>query len=104
MSLRRDINNLRDECGFDRDDRGSPIFGILSRQVGNVVTIFTQYGGESGEGFTGLLLEVNRNLALLVTDPPNFGNGCCRGGRSRLITTHTVIPLNKIVSVTYPTI
>ncbi|WP_207656921.1 hypothetical protein, partial [Clostridium sp. 2-1] len=39
----------------------------LSRNIGRVITVFTSSGGCSGNGFTGLLAEVNRQTIRLVS-------------------------------------
>lgn len=50
--------------------------------IGETVTIFTTSGGESGSGFTGVVLSVNDCVVRLVTrvgSPPGcaLGNACC---------------------------
>lgn len=51
--------------------------------VGKVVTIFTTSGGDSGAGFTGVLLEVNDDFIRLLTrmgPAPSCALGnCCSG-------------------------
>jgi len=39
----------------------------ISRCIGETVTIFTTSGGESGEGFTGIVLSINCNFIRLIT-------------------------------------
>lgn len=39
----------------------------LSRFVGRTVTIFTTSGGQSGQGFTGVVLSVNNSFVRLIT-------------------------------------
>ena len=39
----------------------------IRRYIGETVTIFTTSGGESGDGFTGVVLSVNRNFVRLIT-------------------------------------
>lgn len=55
----------------------------LSRFLGETVTIFTTSGGDSGDGFTGVLLSVNYNYVRLLTrigPPPACALGnCCSG-------------------------
>lgn len=54
---------------------------LLSRWIGTTVTIFTSSGGESGAGFTGVLLSVNEVFVRLLSrigPPPGcaLGNAC----------------------------
>ncbi len=39
----------------------------LSRYIGETVTIFTTSGGQSGQGFTGVVLSVNKCFVRLIT-------------------------------------
>jgi hypothetical protein len=50
----------------------------LARHIGQTVTIFTTSGGESGEGFTGVLASVNRCFVRLIV---HLGSapGCALG-------------------------
>lgn len=55
----------------------------LAKFLGETVTIFTTSGGESGSGFTGVLISVNNNYVRLIT---RIGSGpacslgnCCSG-------------------------
>jgi hypothetical protein len=57
----------------------------LSRYIGETVTIFTTSGGQSGSGFTGVILSVNRCFVRLITrigPAPGcaLGNACGRSG------------------------
>ncbi|MCX7708312.1 MAG: hypothetical protein N2484_00515 [Clostridia bacterium] len=54
---------------------------LLCKYVGETVTIFTSSGGQSGSGFTGVLLSVNNCFVRLLTrigPPPgcSLGNAC----------------------------
>lgn len=54
----------------------------LCRFIGETVTIFTESGGPSGCGFTGVVLSVDCNFVRLVTQqgtPPScpIGSACC---------------------------
>ncbi|MDP4180424.1 MAG: hypothetical protein Q8942_04945 [Bacillota bacterium] len=54
---------------------------LLSKWVGTTVTIFTSSGGQSGAGFTGVLLSVNEVFVRLISrigPPPGcaLGNAC----------------------------
>lgn len=57
-------------------------FGVLlSNYIGETVTIFTASGGQSGSGFTGVVLSVNNCFVRLLTrigPPPGcaLGNTC----------------------------
>ncbi|HHV30002.1 hypothetical protein [Acetivibrio mesophilus] len=54
---------------------------LLSKYIGETVTIFTKSGGQSGAGFTGVILAVNECFVRLITrigPPPacSLGNAC----------------------------
>jgi hypothetical protein len=54
---------------------------LLASYIGQTVTIFTSSGGQSGAGFTGVLLAVNPVFVRLITrigPPPgcSLGNAC----------------------------
>lgn len=54
---------------------------LLANWIGTTVTIFTSSGGESGSGFTGVLLSVNEIFVRLISrigPPPgcSLGNAC----------------------------
>jgi len=54
---------------------------LLSKYIGQTVTIFTKSGGQSGCGFTGVILGVNECFARLITSigpAPGcaLGNAC----------------------------
>ncbi|MEA4828051.1 hypothetical protein [Clostridium sp. JNZ J1-5] len=55
----------------------------LAEFIGETVTIFTTSGGESGSGFTGVLLSVNncfvRLIAQIGTAPGCALGNCCTG-------------------------
>ena len=81
----------------------------LRQNVGRVVTLFTTSGGCSGNGFTGLLADVDRNSCKLITSLPtaprnpfgvqsanNFHNHC-----NNQLGTVIVIPVNKICAAVY---
>lgn len=84
--------------------------------IGETVTIFTTSGGQSGAGFTGVLLNANPCFVRLVTrigPPPacSLGNACCgfsnrRNGCGYVNTVGSVvdIPVNRIASVVYNTV
>jgi len=53
----------------------------LAKYIGETVTIFTTSGGQSGAGFTGVILSVNPVFVRLITrigPPPgcSLGNAC----------------------------
>lgn len=94
------------------------IFESMERFVGRTVTIFTESGGLSGSGFTGVLLSVDCNIVRLLADvgaPPAcaVGSSCDRdftalGGRDRgfhfdgnPLGAVCIIPTNKIVCFTH---
>jgi len=54
---------------------------LLANYIGETVTIFTSSGGQSGSGFTGVILAVNNVFVRLITrigPPPGcaLGNAC----------------------------
>lgn len=54
---------------------------LLANYIGETVTIFTSSGGQSGSGFTGVVLAVNQTFVRLITrigPPPGcaLGNAC----------------------------
>ena len=60
---------------------GSNFAALLARYIGETVTIFTSSGGQSGSGFTGVILSVNNAFVRLLTrigPPPgcSLGNTC----------------------------
>jgi uncharacterized protein YgbK (DUF1537 family) len=88
------------------------LYGLLSGLIGDTVTIFTTSGGDSGAGFTGVILGVNQYFVRLVTHigpAPGcaLGNGCdgygggfgYDGGRLRTVGAVTEIPLDRIAAV-----
>jgi hypothetical protein len=50
----------------------------LARHIGQTVTIFTTSGGDSGSGFTGVLVSVNCNFVRLITQLGS-APGCALG-------------------------
>lgn len=70
----------------ERFDGAGPFTGgnfaaLLSKYIGETVTIFTSSGGQSGAGFTGVILSVNPSFVRLLTrigPPPgcSLGNAC----------------------------
>ncbi|HHW00802.1 MAG TPA: hypothetical protein GXX36_14790 [Clostridiaceae bacterium] len=60
---------------------GGNLAALLSKYIGETVTIFTASGGQSGAGFTGVILSVNDCFVRLITrigPPPgcSLGNAC----------------------------
>ncbi|WP_024832274.1 hypothetical protein [Ruminiclostridium josui] len=56
---------------------------LLAKYIGQTVTVFTSSGGESGSGFTGVLMTVNSVFVRLLTrigPPPGcaLGNSCSK--------------------------
>lgn len=66
---------------------GFGVIADLARHIGQTVTIFTTSGGESGEGFTGVLASVNNTFVRLITQigpAPGCALGnCCDERRFR---------------------
>jgi len=68
---------MPDGVGF----AGGNFAAHLSKYIGETVTIFTTSGGQSGAGFTGVILSVNPVFVRLLTrigPPPGcaLGNAC----------------------------
>lgn len=60
---------------------GENFAALLGNYIGQTVTIFTSSGGQSGAGFTGVILAVNNCFVRLITrigPPPgcSLGNAC----------------------------
>lgn len=60
---------------------GGNFAALLANYIGETVTIFTSSGGQSGAGFTGVVLAVNECFVRLITrigPPPGcaLGNAC----------------------------
>ncbi len=84
----------------------------LRKFIGETVTVFTSSGGESGSGFTGVLLAVNSDFIRLVikkgsapTDPLNkdYEYDECYEGRKHRECCNKVgavvdIPIDRIVA------
>jgi hypothetical protein len=65
-----------------RNNRERDLLRQLSRFIGETVTIFTTSGGESGRGFTGVLIGISRDpIVTLLTDigpaPACALGSCC---------------------------
>jgi hypothetical protein len=54
--------------GFNNGLGNERFINHIRRFIGETVTIFTASGGESGSGFTGVILAVNCDFVRLVTD------------------------------------
>ena len=111
-------------CNNNNDNDDNSAVESLRLNTGRVVTIFTQSGGLSGRGFTGLLVSANRDFIKLISNLPAaprfpFRSERRRGcfGRDRddfvgndfdidrrgcnMFGTAVVIPVNKIVSFVF---
>lgn len=67
--------------GIGGNFTGGNFADLLSNYIGETVTIFTRSGGQSGAGFTGVVLAVNECFVRLITrigPPPGcaLGNSC----------------------------
>ncbi len=99
-------NNSRDRDRDDEDD----LRDTLRRNRGRVVTIFPTCGGRAGDGFTGVLSDVNNETCTIISPssdnrfddrrPRRSCGGrrddddrcCCDGGFGH----QQVFPLNRI--------
>ncbi|NLO47337.1 MAG: hypothetical protein GX111_03305 [Clostridiales bacterium] len=85
--------------------------GKLCDHVGETVTIYTTSGGQSGHGFTGVVLAVDECFVRLITcigPAPGcaLGSACsCNRGRNfgRINTVGSVvdIPIDRIAAVVH---
>lgn len=88
----------------------------MSRYIGQTVTIFTTSGGQSGSGFTGVLMSVSEcSVRLLVCagEAPACPLGsscsgrygifsrCCNNIRNNQLGAVTVIPMCSIAAFTH---
>lgn len=107
------------------------MYDLLSGLTGETVTIYTTSGGDSGAGFTGVILAVNQCFVRLVTHigpaPACALGSCCGvpgtggygmggygmggygntgygGGAVRTVGSVTEIPLDRIVAVVSPAV
>lgn len=65
---------------------GTNFSAHISKFIGETVTVFTESGGESGSGFTGVILSVNTSYLRLVAKfgpAPSCALGnCCDSSKS----------------------
>ena len=96
-------------CMCDED-----MMGTLNSNIGRIVTIFTQSGGASGCGFTGILVKSDCDCVKLITTPPRapihpfgvnsynsrnlYGNMGMSRSSCNPFGTVAIIPTSKIVS------
>ncbi len=91
---------------------GAGFFGKLIEHIGETVTIYTTSGGQSGLGFTGVILSVNECFVRLITcigPAPGcaLGSACsCGRGRGFGRVIQTVgsvvdIPIDRIAAVVH---
>ena len=97
--------------GYGGGSSTGSFFDLLSNLTGETVTIFTTSGGDSGSGFTGVILAVNECFVRLVTHigpAPGcaLGNACAPGygmaagyGSVRTVGSVTDIPIDRIVAL-----
>ena len=92
---------------------GESNFDLLQDSIGETVTIFTTSGGQSGSGFTGVVLSVSPCFVRLITHigpapgcalgsccgvPGGYGGGY-GGGYVNTVGSVTDIPLDRIAAV-----
>jgi hypothetical protein len=109
------------------DNNNSSVFGdsnvgSFENNIGRIITVFTESGGASGSGFTGLLVHSDCNFIKLITCLPSappcpFGNNdfsrrrrgfrfdrelgnCCCNTEARFGTV-IVIPVDQIVAFVF---
>lgn len=108
----RDLNDAENPIS---PETGNNLLDHLREFIGRTVTIFTTSGGESGEGFTGVLTRVSNGFVTLITQigpGPScaLGNSCDtdfeigssnttdRGRAIRNLGAETDIPVNRIAA------
>ena len=85
-----DIADLTDSNDFnntDNDMNEEPFSHYLENYLGQTVTIFTTSGGQSGSGFTGVLMSIECNFLRLLSQigpAPGCALGNCCSNSSRL--------------------
>ncbi len=72
---------MSDGCGCGGISPVANWGALLANYVGETVTVFTSSGGQSGSGFTGVILTVNNVFVRLISrigPPPgcSMGNSC----------------------------
>ncbi len=112
LTVCRDVSNNNNNNNNGNNNNGilSDEIADLNNNVGRIVTVFTNSGGCSGNGFTGLLVDANRHFIKLVTSlptaprnpfglsPANFFNDRSCGRR---LGTACIIPINQIVCFSF---
>ena len=99
----KDYQNINEQLFPDRRTDFCDVFECLK---GKIITVFTDSGGVSGCGFTGLLTEVRENGIILLTEfpsPPTLP-GCVsrvhsKKRRTDRFGTKTFIPLAHVCAV-----
>lgn len=86
----------------------------LIKYIGQTITIYTSSGGESGSGFTGVLLDVKKDYIKILSrigSPPNCSSGSISEEESKknncedaCLGAITDIPLSKIAAFVHNTI
>jgi hypothetical protein len=84
----------------------------LIKYIGQTITIYTVSGGESGSGFTGVLLDVKNDYIKILSEiasPPDFISDTDekeinQNNEALSLGTITNIPINKIAAFVHNTI
>ena len=69
--------------------------------TGKSITVFTSSGGNSGNGFTGILIDVREDFIKLMTAIQGATCKCCHKIKRNNIYTHTIIAKEHITAITY---
>lgn len=79
----------------------------FKKHTGKTVTIYTASGGDSGKGFTGILINANNHFIRLIKEipcsSPDYGSSkcnCCKRFKQRITI---IIPINRIAAFVYIT-
>lgn len=101
---------VRDYRSFGRYLQPEPpgsLAGRLCRLIGTPVTVYICGGGESGRGFSGILIEVTEECVRLVTSLPRAPQAGCAppSGRAQrgpgFPGTSVLIPLRQVAALEY---
>ena len=100
----KDYNTLNSLVSLSSNHQ-SMLQSELSPLVGRTVTVFVKSGGASGNGFTGILIEISSEHIKLITEIPSTPRknmpACGRNRQYSRLGTNAVILINEIVAITY---
>jgi hypothetical protein len=93
------------------DNFGGNFLDDLKRFIGTTVTVFTTSGGESGSGFTGVLITVDPCFIRLVSrigpapeDPLTDRDRCRNRNKFNRVGSVVEIPIDRIAAFVHSAI